>query len=147
MGKPLDANWHPTDAEIMYGLGLGLTTQAISDIAEDMALWAAANANRQVARKENWSAAFKSWMRREAAKRGRNGTKSTNPTMDAFDRIINSTAGGGEPNGAGAKDITGRCSEAGQATDWTVATRKSAESPSLFAWDNENLGKVSPRRG
>jgi hypothetical protein len=70
-----------------YGLNLGLSLPQVLDCAEEMRLWAGANANRAVARKLDWGMAFKSWMRREAAKRKPpNGAGSA--TMDAFDKLI-----------------------------------------------------------
>jgi hypothetical protein len=67
-GTVLPDDWQPSDSDRIYGLALKFTEQQISEMAEDMKLWAGANANRQIARKANWSMAFKSWMRREAAK-------------------------------------------------------------------------------
>lgn len=69
-GAVLAADWRPSTGEVNYGFGLGLSKPAIDNMAEDMRLWAQANANRAVGRKDNWSSAFKGWMRREAAKRG-----------------------------------------------------------------------------
>ena len=44
-----------------------------------MRLWAFANANRAVARKADWSATFKGWMRREVEKRRhRNSHRNNN---------------------------------------------------------------------
>jgi hypothetical protein len=138
-GHALPADWAPSEADTLYGLGLGHTTAAIADMAEDMRLWAGANANRQVARKLRWDLAFRSWMRREAAKRGKpHGTGSANPTMAAFDRIIDSAAGAGEPDGTGFKDITPTGSGVRQDAGRTVAARQPAESWGLFAVDRKD---------
>ena len=69
-GTALPEDWAPTNQDRDYGrCVLHLTDRQIEGLAEDMRLWAGANSNRQVARKANWSMAFKGWMRREAAKR------------------------------------------------------------------------------
>lgn len=65
-GSMLGPDWLPSNGDREYGRGLGLSEANINDFAEDMRLWAEANANRAIARKANWSAAFKGWMRREA---------------------------------------------------------------------------------
>jgi hypothetical protein len=62
-GTTLPADWAPSQADEAYGIDLGLTRQQIWDCAEDMRLWAFGNANRAVARKADWSATFKGWMR------------------------------------------------------------------------------------
>src|ERR1700723_3718914 len=67
---------------------LNLTDSQIDDMAEDMRLWAGANANRQIARKANWSMAFKSWMRREAAKQGKINGTGTSAVTAAGQRVI-----------------------------------------------------------
>lgn len=75
-GTSIPDDWKPTNADREYGLAapLRLTNEQIDSMAEDMRLWAGANANRAVARKANWSLAFKGWMRREASKlKGTNG--------------------------------------------------------------------------
>ena len=88
-GNALAYNWQPSIEDRYYGrIRLGLSDAAIEDMAEDMRLWAGANANRQIARKSNWSMAFKSWMRREAKKQGKTQNGAGNATMDAFDRLI-----------------------------------------------------------
>ena len=67
-GQLLPTNWQPADHDRHYGLRLGLTNDQIDGAAEDMRLWAGANAHREIARKSNWSMAFKGWLRREASK-------------------------------------------------------------------------------
>lgn len=69
-GAALPSDWVPSGTEIEYGIGkCGLTRAEIDDCAEEMRLWAIANANRQVGRKDNWSAAFMGWMRRYMEKK------------------------------------------------------------------------------
>jgi hypothetical protein len=81
----LTENWQPTLTDFRYGESLGLSMRQMHDCFEEMRLWAFANANRSVARKSNWSMAFRSWMWRQA-KEERNA--ATSPTMAAFDRLI-----------------------------------------------------------
>lgn len=84
-GSALPEDWKPSSDDCSYGYAkLGLTPEDIENLAEDMRLWAGANANRQIARKANWSLAFKGWMRREAAKmKGRyNGFGGPRPLQD-----------------------------------------------------------------
>lgn len=89
-GRSLPEDWTPTVADWDYGVDLGLSHIDIRDMAEDMRLWAGANAHRAVARKRNWSMAFKSWMRREAAKRKAHNGRATghDAVMVAFDDLI-----------------------------------------------------------
>ena len=68
IGKALAENWQPSDDDRDYGHKLGFTNGQIDEFAEDLRLWAAANAHRQVGRKANWNAAFRGWMRRTLAK-------------------------------------------------------------------------------
>lgn len=63
-GTALSSDWQPTASDRAYGRELGLTDSTIDQFAEDMRVWAQANANREVARKADWSATFKGWMRR-----------------------------------------------------------------------------------
>ncbi len=77
-GQLLPANWQPADHDRHYGLRLGLTNDQVDACAEDMRLWAGANAHREIARKANWSMAFKGWMRREAVKIRRGRSQSPN---------------------------------------------------------------------
>ena len=126
IGHPLAHDWAPSESDVMYGLGLGLTTPAIEDAAESMRLWASANANRQIARKANWTAAFRGWMRREAAKRGTHG--STNPTIAAFDKIIDLTASDRIEDGTRRPDDTPGSGETGQTTDWLFPPRSATGS-------------------
>ena len=101
-GKVLAPNWEPSVHDLRYGYGLGLDDAAIAGMAEDMRLWAGANENRAVARKSNWSMAFKGWMRREARKMGK--TNGTRPLTDAFAEL-RARAGGDGEEGAFALDL------------------------------------------
>ena len=56
-------------------------------MAEDMRLWAGANANRQVARKADWSLTFKGWMRREAKRGYGNGQGRPSALQDDSESI------------------------------------------------------------
>jgi len=71
-GVALPADWAPSEDDLDYGRTMvQLSDHQIKSMAEDMRLWAGANANRAVARKaglKGWSLAFKGWMRREAKK-------------------------------------------------------------------------------
>jgi hypothetical protein len=123
IGTRLPDDWQPSEAEILYGIGLGFITSQVLDIAEDLRLWAAANGHRQIARKLNWSAAFKSWLRREAAKRGtRYGT--ANPIGAAFDKIADYSTGGHSQVDSGNADLGEASSGSGQETFGFVSPRK-----------------------
>jgi hypothetical protein len=67
-GTTLPPDWAPSEFDEAYGQQLGFSREQISSMAEDMRLWAGANANRQVARKADWSLTFKHWMRRAQQK-------------------------------------------------------------------------------
>ena len=74
IGTALPHDWQPANGDREYGhTVLHMTDCQIDDMAEDMRLWALANANRQIARKADWSATFKGWMRRQ---RGRSNGKA-----------------------------------------------------------------------
>jgi hypothetical protein len=64
-GTLLPDGWSPSPELIRYGENLGLTHQQIEDLAENMRLWAKANGHLAKARKLDWEATFKSFMRRE----------------------------------------------------------------------------------
>lgn len=80
-GIALPIDWKPSPDELNYGIDLGFPETAVHDMAEDMRLWARANANRAVGRKADWSATFKGWMRREADKRRPKGKMAGEMTM------------------------------------------------------------------
>jgi uncharacterized protein YdaU (DUF1376 family) len=63
IAKELPGDWRPSDDDVAYGTSrCGLKAPAIEAFAEDMRLWAKAKG----AKKIDWGAAFKGWMRREA---------------------------------------------------------------------------------
>jgi hypothetical protein len=67
-GKALHDDWKPDEKDFEYGKALGLNRREVDGMAEDMRLWARANANRAVGRKADWRSTFHGWMRREAPK-------------------------------------------------------------------------------
>jgi hypothetical protein len=101
----LPDDWRPSREDMTYGLALGLKPPQVNDIAEDMRLWAGANANRAVAHKANWSMAFKGWMRREV-KNGRHGPAKLGrgSVLDAFDELEQRLAGR-DDRALGADDL------------------------------------------
>lgn len=95
VGTSIPDDWAPTNGDREYGRALNLSDAQIDSMAEDLRLWAGANANRAVARKASWSLAFKSWMRREAAKlKGRGGPPRSGG--NAFARLAARSAMGEE---------------------------------------------------
>jgi hypothetical protein len=75
-GHALRDDWKPADDDYGYGNNLGLSRSQVDGFAEDMRLWARANANRAVGRKADWQATFHGWMRREAPKASKQHTFS-----------------------------------------------------------------------
>lgn len=69
-GTRLPDGWTPSPSEIEYGVQLGLSRESIAEFAEDMRIWAGANANRGIARKDDWVKTFQGWLRREAKRAG-----------------------------------------------------------------------------
>jgi hypothetical protein len=67
-GHALCDDWKPADDDYGYGNNLGLSRAQVDGFAEDMRLWARANANRAIGRKADWQATFRGWMRRESPK-------------------------------------------------------------------------------
>lgn len=66
-GTRIPDDWEPDQDDVGYGITkVALTLPEIESCAEEMVLWAKANANRAVARKADWSLTFKGWMRRNA---------------------------------------------------------------------------------
>ena len=63
-GTCLPENWQPSESDLEYGRSLGLNDTSITHMAEEMRLWAQSNSNRAIARKADWNATFKGWMRR-----------------------------------------------------------------------------------
>jgi hypothetical protein len=67
-GASLPETWAPDERDIAYAAKLNLTFDEMGGLAEDMRLWARANANRAIGRKADWRSTFHGWMRREAPK-------------------------------------------------------------------------------
>lgn len=67
-GKSLPSDWMPSAGDYAYGEGIGFTRTDADRMAEDMKLWAAANSNRSVGRKADWTSTFRGWMRRESSR-------------------------------------------------------------------------------
>ncbi len=65
-GTRLPEDWKPHPSHYDTGAGRGLSRAQVDSHAEDMRLWAQANANRQVARKADWDKTFAGWLRRAA---------------------------------------------------------------------------------
>jgi hypothetical protein len=84
-GAALPADWQPSDADMNYGLSVGRTVQQMASDLEEMRLWAASNSNRQIARKADWHATFRGWMRRNADKEKPHG--STENLVTAAKRL------------------------------------------------------------
>ena len=98
-GASLSSDWLPTAADVEYGIALNLTRLEIDGFAEDMRLWARANANRAVGRKSDWTATFRGWMRREAArlksKRGAHYDQRDGSLLDAINGLPGDDEGAG----------------------------------------------------
>lgn len=67
-GTRLPAEWEPTANHIEYGAAFGMTRETVIAHGQDMKLWADANSNRPIARKANWDATFKGWLRRASSR-------------------------------------------------------------------------------
>ncbi len=63
-GRALPDDWKPSERHYSEAVKLNLNNTAVDRMAEDMRLWARANANRAVARKADWDATFSNWLRR-----------------------------------------------------------------------------------
>jgi hypothetical protein len=63
-GAALPPDWQPSESDRDYGRQMGLSDRQIDDAAEDLRLWAGANANRPIGKKADWGLAFKGWLRR-----------------------------------------------------------------------------------
>jgi uncharacterized protein YdaU (DUF1376 family) len=92
-GACLPPDWQPDTDLIAYGLKLGLTTEQVEASAVEMKGWAAANRNRAIARKADWSQAFQGWLRRDAEKLKRRAPASSNQkrgesVLQTFDRLF-----------------------------------------------------------
>lgn len=73
-GEKLPEGWMPSGADREYGLSLGLSEAEIAAALEEMRDWAKGNSNRAIARKADWSSAFKGWLRRNSKEERKNGT-------------------------------------------------------------------------
>jgi hypothetical protein len=96
-GESLPMDWQPTNGDRDYGHALRLSDAQIDSMAEEMRLWAGANSNRQVARKSNWSMAFKGWMLRESKKstgvyNGHRGSRSLQDDSRSVSKAIDRLA-------------------------------------------------------
>lgn len=70
-GSTLPEDWKPCDKHYEEAVKLNLGKAAVDQMADDMRTWAIANANRAVARKADWDATFRNWLRRNAGNRRR----------------------------------------------------------------------------
>lgn len=93
-GTSLPGDWQPTATDFDYGSGLDLSERQVSSMAEDMRLWARANANRAVGRKADWTATFRGWMRREAGRRATGRRFGNNGAATALLRRMREDANG-----------------------------------------------------
>jgi hypothetical protein len=88
VGSSLPKEWTPDQTDYEYAAKLGLTISEAESCAEDLRLWARANANRAVGRKADWISTYHGWMRREAPKiirqRGFNKGGSHGKTTNAL---------------------------------------------------------------
>lgn len=57
-------DWKPNDRHYELGHQRGFSREQVDGHAEDMRLWADANAHRPIARKLDWNKAFAGWLRR-----------------------------------------------------------------------------------
>jgi hypothetical protein len=67
-GERLSADWQPNFAHYAEAAKSGQSAAWVDRLADDMRVWAEANANRQIARKANWDQTFTGWLRRELRK-------------------------------------------------------------------------------
>jgi uncharacterized protein YdaU (DUF1376 family) len=67
-GRSLPSDWVADAIDHAYAQKLGMTIPEAESCAEDLRLWARANANRAVGRKADWRSTYHGWMRREAPK-------------------------------------------------------------------------------
>lgn len=108
-GSALSADWAPSDAHFLEGSEYGFRADEVRGMAEDMRLWAGANANRAVARKSNWNMTFSGWMRREAGKRkSANGKRTVHDAAaDLHERVrqFNAPAPNGIRDGTREADV------------------------------------------
>jgi hypothetical protein len=89
---PMPPDWRPSLETRAYGEALGLRPIDITDMAEDMRLWALSAGGKNTLKK-NWDLAFKGWMRRARGKLNghgppRNGTYKHSTLMQAGKDLI-----------------------------------------------------------
>ena len=130
-GRCLPADWTPSLTDQGYGLNLGLSLPQVLDCAEEMRLWAGANANRAVARKLDWGMAFKSWMRRAKQQKEKPPNGAGSATMDAFDKLIRRWPSGGPGDHEGPDTRPHRNGRRNWASNWSgsghMQTRRTQE--------------------
>jgi hypothetical protein len=81
---PLPASWEPSPVHFTEGAALGFSHAEILDQAQDMKIWAGANAHRSVARKSSWNLTFSGWMRR--TRKTFVGKQRAKPATDGLER-------------------------------------------------------------
>jgi len=100
-GGALPTSWQPNDYHFQYGMERGLSPEDVLRCAIEMKEWAAANRNRQVAKKSDWGLAFMGWLRRDAEKR-KKGTFTRAGMLDLAMEFEERAANGHQRNGAHA---------------------------------------------
>jgi hypothetical protein len=78
-GHALPSDWLPSAAHFALAERLGITHEAVNNAATEMRDWATANANRAIARKSDWNAAFSNWLRRLKTSRLPNPSRPLTP--------------------------------------------------------------------
>lgn len=73
-GHVLPGDWTPTDEDRDWANAKGYSREFQGAQTEAMRNWAAANSNRAIARKADWSKAWRNWLDREWPKWSRRGT-------------------------------------------------------------------------
>lgn len=86
-GSILPKNWKPSENDLAWARGSGFSEPFIAEQTEAMHDWAAANANRAVARKADWSRTWRGWLRREWPRRNRGHGPPKSRTDTAFEKI------------------------------------------------------------
>jgi hypothetical protein len=79
VGHALPSDWLPSAAHFALAERLGITHEAVNNAATEMRDWATANANRAIARKSDWNAAFSNWLRRLKTSRLPNPSRPLTP--------------------------------------------------------------------
>lgn len=76
-GEVVPDDWKPKPTHYEAGLNLGYSRDVINGFAEKMRRWSIANANRAVARKSNWDAAFHNWLADRAERNFKGASNAT----------------------------------------------------------------------